>query len=120
MSFADPQTVTISGTPITLARTGSGLYTGTFGSNDGLAQLGISSQYGKRTRRVLRYDTSKIAADPLISSTNVKYSMSTYIVADTPVTGYTVAEAKAVMDGFLVYLAASSGAALTKLLGGEN
>jgi hypothetical protein len=46
--------------------------------------------------------------------------MSFYIVADVPNTGYTVAEQKAVIDGFLANLQAISGANLTKLLGGEN
>lgn len=120
MAFADPQSVTISGVAISLPRTGSALNTGSFDSNDGLVGLDVASQYGKRTRRTLRLDHSKIAPDPLISSTNVKYSMSTYIVVDTPVTGYTVAEAKAVIDAFVAYLAASSGAKITQLLGGEN
>jgi hypothetical protein len=34
--------------------------------------------------------------------------------------GYTVAEQKAVIDGFLANLQATSGANITKLLGGEN
>jgi hypothetical protein len=46
--------------------------------------------------------------------------MSTYIVCDVPKTGYTVAEAKDVVDALVAYLAASSGASITKLLGGEN
>jgi hypothetical protein len=46
--------------------------------------------------------------------------MTSYLVIDTPVTGYTVAEAKAIVDGLMGYLTASSGAATTKLLGGEN
>lgn len=120
MAFTDPQSVTISGTPVSLPRTGSAPNAGTFTSNDGLVGLAVSSQYGKRTRRTLRLDHSKIAPDPLISSTNVIYSMSTYIVVDTPVTGYTVAEAKAVVDAHVAYLTASTGARVTQLLGGEN
>jgi hypothetical protein len=41
-------------------------------------------------------------------------------VADVPVTGYTVVEAKQVIDGFITQLNASSGALITKMLGGEN
>lgn len=120
MAFADPQSVTIDAVPISLPRTGSGMNTGSFHSNDGLTALTVSSQYGKRTRRTIRLDSSKIAPDPLISDQNVKYSMSSYIVIDTPVTGFTVIEAKAVVDGLIGLLTASSGAALTQLLGGEN
>jgi hypothetical protein len=46
--------------------------------------------------------------------------MSAYLVVNTPKVGYTVAEAKAVVDALVAYLAASSGARVTQLLGGEN
>lgn len=46
--------------------------------------------------------------------------MSTYLVVDTPVTGYTVAEAKQIVDALTAYLTASTGARVTQLLGGEN
>jgi len=42
------------------------------------------------------------------------------MVVDVPVNGYTVAEAKAVVDALVAYLTASTGAQVTKLLGGEN
>lgn len=120
MAFADPQSVTIDEVPISLPRTGSSINSGTFTSNDGLTKETISHQYGRRTRRTLRLDTSKIAPDPLISAQNVRHSMSTYIVVDTPVTGYTVEEAKDVVDALVEYLSSSSGAAVTQLLGGES
>jgi len=120
MSFADPQTVTISTVANTLPRTSSGVDAGVFTKDDGNVKLSVSHQYGKRTRRTIRLEHSKIAADPLISSTNIKYSMTTYLVVDVPVTGYTVAEAKAIVDGLTAYLTASSGARTTQLLGGEN
>ncbi len=120
MAFSDPQSVTIGGTTTSLPRTGSGINTGSFKSNDGTVAFSVSSSYGKRTRRTIRLEHSKIAPDPLISSQNIKYSMTTYIVTDAPVTGYTVAEQKAVVDGLVAYLTASSGARVTQLLGGEN
>lgn len=119
LAFADPQTVTIDAVPHSLKRVGFGENTGAFSTNDSLVKLGLAHQYGRRTRRTARLDHSKIAPDPLISSQNIRYSMSTYIVTDVPVTGYTVAEAKLVVDGFLAFLNASSGAAITSLLGGE-
>jgi hypothetical protein len=120
MAFADPQTITINAVAISLPRTASGINTGQFSASDGNTKESVSHTYGKRTRRTLRVDVSKIAADPLISAQSVKYSMSAYIVVDLPVTGYTVAEAKLVIDGLLAYLTASSGAKVTQLLGGEN
>jgi len=119
MAFADPQSVTINGSANTLARVGFGANSGIFSKDDGNVKLSMQHQYGKRTRRTVRLDFAKIAADPLISAQNIRYSMSAYLVVDVPVTGFTVAEAKQVVDGLTAYLTASTGANTTKLLGGE-
>ncbi len=120
MSYADPQTVTVGATPITLPRTGSGQDSGSFTSSDSLTQLTVSHSYGRRTRRTIRLSQSKVSADPLVVNQNVRSSMTCYMVVDTPVNGYTVAEAKAVVDALVAYLSASTGAKVTQLLGGEN
>lgn len=120
MSFTDPQTVTINAVPITLPRVSVGPNTSSYAKDDGNVKMTVSHAYGKRTRRTLRIDHAKIAADPLISAQNIKHTMSTYIVIDVPVTGYTVAEAKQVVDGLTAYLTATSGAMVTALLGGQN
>lgn len=118
LALSDPQTITIDGVANTLARTGMGVNSGTFSSSDGTVKELVSHQYGRRIRRTARLDHAKIAADPLTSD-NVRYSMSAYVVIDTPVDGYTVAEAQDVVDGLLAYLTASSGLVVTKILGGE-
>jgi hypothetical protein len=83
--------------------------------------LSVASTYGGKTRRTISLGHSKIAADPLLSGVNNVYSMRTYLVVETPAkVGYTVAEAKAVVDALVAYLAASTGARVTQLLGGEN
>jgi hypothetical protein len=46
--------------------------------------------------------------------------MSTYIVADVPVTGFSVTEQKQIVDALVAWLSASSGANITRLLGGES
>jgi hypothetical protein len=120
MTFTDPQSVTINAVPISLPRVSSGANSGTYSSNDGNVKETISHQYGARNRRLFRIDHSKVAPDPLISSQNIKYGMSFYVVVDAPVTGYTVVEQKQVIDGFITQLQASSGALITKFLGGEN
>lgn len=117
MAFADPQSITVNSVSISLPRTG--FSPSTFRSADGTVVETISHNYGKRTRRSLRFDLSKIAADPLISAQNIKYSMSAYLVVDVPQTGFTVAEAKQLIDGMMSYLTASSGSKITQLLGGE-
>jgi hypothetical protein len=118
--YTDPQTVTINSVAQTLPRISSAVNSGTFQKDDTTVKLDISHQYGKRNRRLVKLTHSKIAADPLISSTNIRYSMSVNLVVDVPTTGYTVAEAKQVVDGLTAWLTASSGANATKLLGGEN
>lgn len=120
MAFSDPQSVTISGTAISLPRVTSGNNESQYLSSDGLVKLTASSAYGRRTRRVLRLDHSKIAPDVFIPSSNVKVSMSNYIVFDVPIAGYTNAEALAVYAGFKGAFTATSDALITKLLGGEN
>lgn len=120
MSFSDPQSVTINAIAISLPRVSSGVNAGAFSSSDGLTKMSLSHQYAKRVRRTIRLDVSKVAADPLVGGQNVAYSMSAYLVVDLPTVGYTVAEAKLVVDGLVAYLTATSGARVTQLLGGEN
>jgi hypothetical protein len=120
MAFADPQSVTINSVAQTLPRISSGVNAGAFQKDDTTVKLSVSHQYGSRSRRVIRLDHSKIAADPLVASTNVRLSMATYLVVETPATGYTIAEAKQVVDALVAYLTASTGAKVTQLLGGEN
>lgn len=121
MSFADPQSITISGVTTSLPRTATGQDRSSYTSNDGLISLLASSAYGRRTRRTLRLNHSKIAADPLLSGVNKSYSMSAYFVVDVPpLVGYTNAEQLAIITGLVTAMSASSYALTTKLLGGES
>jgi len=120
MSLSDPQSVTISGTAISLPRVESGKNESAYASSDGLVRLSLASSYGSRTRRVVRIDHSKISADLFIPAQNRTNSMSNYMVFDLPAQGYTNAEAKAVYDGFKALFTASTDAVITKLLGGES
>jgi len=120
MSFSDPQSVTVNAVAISMPRTSSGVNSGVFTSSDGNSRLSVAHAYGKRTRRTIRLDSSKVAADPLLPSQNVKLSNSVYLVVDAPIAGFTNTELKQYIDGFLAALTASSGAKITQLLGGEN
>ncbi len=120
MAFADPQSITINAVANSLARTSSDKSAGTFKKDDGSVVLKVSHQGTSRPRHLIRVDHSKIAADPLLAGVNVRASMSAYLVIDVPLTGYTLAEQKQVVDGFLTYLTASTGAKITQLLGSEN
>lgn len=120
MAFADPQTVTISAVAQTMPRTSSGVNSGEFTESDGTSKLVVKHQYGKRTRREIRYTDTKIAANPFDTTMNQQVSSSVYLVVDAPPQGYTVTELKAITDGFLAYLTASSGAKVLQFLGGES
>lgn len=118
--LADPQSVTVNAVAQSLPRTSAGVNAGIFTKDDGAAKLSVSHAYGKRTRRTARFDFNKIVADPLVPTQNQKVGSSVYVVIDTPVTGFTNVEIKQIVDGFLAWLTASSGANITKIIGGES
>jgi hypothetical protein len=120
MAFVDPQTVTINAVPVSMPRTGSGVLTGTFNSADGNTAMFVGHVVGRRIRRTIRLTQKKIVSDPLVPAQNIPLSMSAYLMVDTPTNGYTVAEAKLLVDSLVAFLAASSGAKVTQLLGGES
>lgn len=120
LSYSDPQSLTISGQAITLPRVSPGKFDGAFRSADGTSILSVSHTYGRRTRRVSRLDHSKLSTDPFIPDRNVAVNMAVYTVVDTPLQGYSNADMKAVVDAYLAWLTATSGAKVTQLLGGEN
>ncbi len=130
MSFADPQSVTVDAITHSLVRTSSGVNAGQFRLKDSTDPSGklitwtlsTSSQYGKRTRRVIRLDRdwneSSIVGP---TGVNVGRTLSAYLVVDSdPLSSMTVSDEKKFVEGLTALLAASSGAALLKLLGGEN
>ncbi len=120
MAYTDPQTVTINAIANTLPRVSSGNNSGSFSKDDGTVQLKVSHAIGKRFRRSVRVDHQKITADALMPSANVVRSMSAYLVVDVPPMGYTIVEQQQIVAGLTAWLTASSGANLTKLLGGES
>ncbi len=120
MAFADPQSIKISGTTTSLPRVSVGDFKSVYESADGLIKVLASTQNGRRLRQTFRVDVSKITSDPFIPAQNVEVSMSTYLVFDRPLVGFSNTEAKAVYDGFIEALQASSSVLVTKLLGSES
>jgi hypothetical protein len=120
MALSDPQSLTINAVAVSLPRTSTSGTGSVYTESTGDTKLSIQSSYGKRTRRVARVDRRKTAADPLFPAQNKPYSMSCYIVADVPEVGFTITEQKQIVDALAAWLTASSGANVTKLLGGEN
>jgi len=120
MAFADPQSVTINAVAQSLPRVSSENHASVYQKDDGLVKLSISHNEGKRNRRTIRLQHTKVAADPFTTGVSQMYSLSTYIVVDAPAYGYTIAEQKQIVDALTAYLTASSGARTTQLLGGES
>lgn len=122
MALADPQSITIGTTPgaVSLPRTSTGVNSSVYTSADSTTKESISHQYGKRNRHLVRVDFSKVAPDPFQTDVNQRFSMSAYVVIDAPADGFSVAEQKDVVTGLLSQLTASSGALITKVIGGEN
>jgi hypothetical protein len=120
VSFTDPLSITISAVTTPLPRIDIQGNKSVYQSSDGLLAVTADHSYDKRTRRVLRLDTSKMTPDPFRPAENVKRSMSSYMVFDLPPAGYTNAEALAAYVGFKTLYTATSDLMITKLLGGES
>jgi hypothetical protein len=119
MAFSDPQSLTVGSTATSLPRTAFGENTGAFTSADGTLKLSITHRNGRRQRTEIRVDHSKVAADPFVPNVNQKVGMSAYLVADRPPQGYSATEVKQIVDALTAYLTASTGANVTRALGGE-
>jgi len=118
--FADPQSITISGTTTSLPRVSSSGSSTRYSNADGSIQEYVSHAIGKRNRSIFGLVVSKYAADPLFPAQNTPYSMSLKVHRDGPLVGFTVAEQKAAWDGLLVQLAATSGLLTTAFFGGQS
>lgn len=120
MALADPQSVTINAIAQTLPRVSSGDGRGAFRKDDATVELLATHNNGKRLRHTVRLNHSKVAVDPLVPTVNAPYSMSVIMTIDVPIVGYSLTEQKQIVDGFTAWTTASSGANLTKILGGES
>jgi len=118
--LSDPQSVTINAVANSLPRVSTGQNTAAYLKDDGTVKFTISHSYAKRTRCQVRLDFTKLAADPLISAQNIKYSMSAYLVVDLPPTGFTVTEAQYIVSALTKWLTDSSAANSVAVLGGQS
>lgn len=114
--FADPQSVTIAGSTVSLPRISSTGNLGVFRSADGLISLDIrQAQTANRFRREFRLTKKKVAADP-ISAVNKEVSTSVIIAIDAPKFGFSNTE---LGDLHAALSAAFTNDQRDKLLGGE-
>jgi len=115
--FADPQSVTVNAVAQSLPATARNGTSSEYTKDDQSYKLTIGHQYGNRKRFTIRLDTNKIAADPLASANNQRYSASAYIVIDGPNVGYTNAELQQLASALSSW---ATSANLLKVLGGET
>lgn len=115
MALADPQSVTISGTPVSLPRTGASL--GEFTDVTGQTRLSILHSSTRRTRHTLKLQKSIIVADPLVPTVNQPVSYSAHMVLDLPKSGVVLADVVALGNALVLW---ATSANLTKVAGGEG
>lgn len=120
MSLADPQSIKIGASTISLPRTFAEGTEGEYTSEDGLTVLKVANQNGKRKRQTVRVDVSKVLASVLLPSQNEEASMSCYIVVDRPKSGYSNTEALDVYKGIVEALSASEYKVLKAVLAGQS
>lgn len=120
MSLADPQSITIGGVTTSLPKVFTEGDETKYASADGLLELVVSHDYGKRNRHLIRFNHNKLTSDPFIPAQNVKVGMSSYLVLDVPPAGYTNTEQLTIAASFLTICEASTFQVLTKLIAGES
>lgn len=120
MAFPDPQSVTISGSAVSLPLISREGTSTEYRSGDGATRLTIQHTGTKRFRRTARITTTKISTDPLVVAQNVRLSASAYVVLDVPVDGYTSAEQTALVAALTKWLTDTTNANTVRLVGGES
>jgi len=123
MALTDPQKFKeVAGTEVTAPRVVSGDFKSIYETSDGLNKLTLSTSQSNssRKRHLVRIDVEKIATNPFEEIRKEPVSMSVYLVVDRPSNGYSVAEAKKLVEGLVGLLSASTYSLTEKVLGGES
>jgi len=118
--FTDPQSVTINAVAVPLPQVGQRENGATYRSADGNVDFQIDHTYGRRESHRVRLHHKKLSADLMSPSLNRPFDEAVSIVVNRPDAGFTVTETKQLVDALLAWASASSGANITKLLGGES
>ncbi len=120
MAFTDPQSVTVSGTPVSLPRILTGTSVGSFKSTDGNTELTIDPRgTAKRRRNVARLYTKVNVTDPITGLVSLQGYMIS-ITVDRPLVGVTDAQVEASYVALSSWSTATTNANFKKLAAGEN
>jgi len=123
MALTDPQKFKeAAGTEVEAPRVSTGEFKSIYETSDGNNVLTISTQESgsNRKRHLVRIDVSKITTNIYEEAKKQTVSMSAYLVVDRPVAGFTVAEAKKLVEGLVGLLSASTYSLTEKVLGGQS
>lgn len=123
MALTDPQKFKeVAGTEVTAPRVSSGDFKSVYTTSDGLNTLTLSTSEtnGNRKRHLVRIDVRKLSTNIYEEAKKQDVSMSVYLVVDRPDNGYSVAEAKKLVEGLVGLLSASTYSLTEKVLGGES
>lgn len=118
--LADPQSITIGATTLTLPRKLTGTDLGQFKDSDNRVEIQTSAQKNGRIRTVVRFVQQKVTTDPLVSTTNVMVSDTIALTVNRPASGFSDADVLAQIKGLIGWLTASTDATLKKIIAGEN
>lgn len=115
--FSDPQSVTVAGTPQSMARVSSNGTSATYQKQDENWKLTISHQkQNGKIRSVARLDQRAVVADPLTAVNDFEI-LTTYIVIERPNIGFTSTQVSDQIAGFKTWL---DSTAIGKLYGQES
>lgn len=118
--LADPQSLTIAGTAVSLPRTGVSNNAADYTSADGAVSLRVQQTTNGGNRRTsISVRSNKIAADPL-TAVNRRLSSTVSVNVNAPLDGFTITELKDQIVAIATALTASSASLATKILGGEK
>lgn len=121
MSFTDPQSVTINAVAQSLARVSTAPFEATYQKDDRTVTLKIRHTVtAKRLRTNIRLEQTKIATDPLVTTTNNYYTSSVSLTIDRPTAGFSNTEIKYLTDAIALWLTTSSSANAIKAIALES
>ncbi len=122
--FADPVSISVGqanaisgGTAKSMARIRSDGYAAEYSTSDGLFQLKITHNKGKRLRSEARLDFFTPYTDPSTGLTNT-VSATAYVVLNRPVAGFTSSQLTDIITGIGGYM--TQAANMTKFLALES
>lgn len=124
MAFADPQSVTISGSAVSLPNVERAGRRALYTSSDQTVSMTLShvpqkSKGREKTRTLAQLTKSKIVTDP-ISTDNVTEDLKISFILERPNYGFSEAEILALSNALCTWLTANSSANVSKLAGQES